>query len=166
MNTKEQIEQLYDLANHSSFTEFREYFDEVLGEMSRDEAVSFLAHYERYVQKKKQFYVYMPTFTIDRTKCKKTDEECYEFIVKTMTRPEINPVRLVIAKELTQKGEIHFHCLIKLRKTLTKHSFSGWTKSYGFIDIGKNKFKGRSIESQEDAIYQYITKDGNFTKIL
>lgn len=160
INLKNDSEVMYDMANHASLQDYQAHFDDYLKSHSMEELCSFFAYYEKFLQKKNMLRVYMITFTIDRSKCKKSVEECKTFLIATLTRAEINPVRLVVVEEFCKTGESHFHCLVKVRdKTLVKHHFSGWVKNYGNIDMGRNRYKGRTIESQEEAIIAYMSKD-------
>jgi hypothetical protein len=165
MNDQEKVEHLYELATHGTKEDYIEFWNTFVLTGTPQYCVEILEKLERYIYEQNKYYVYMPTFTKDpKLTSNKTDDECYAFIKKTLTRPRISPVSLYISKEYHKSGKSHWHCCVKTKTKLTAHDFEGWKINYGLFDIGANKKQSRSLSDQENSILSYIQKHENAIK--
>lgn len=96
-------------------------------------------HNKKSRQKK---YIYMVTFTIDPKKhpdSSLVENQIVEYIKKQPKRDQLHITSATMVRELTKKGQPHWHCMFHTTKPLRKDAFIQYKRVFGNPDISKNK---------------------------
>ncbi len=110
--------------------------------------------------KNKKYYYYMITFTLkDSIKDLGLIKTIQKFIEGQVLRPALRIKEAHIVKELTKKGQAHWHVAVKAEQYIAKNRFNYYQKNYGNIDVSKNH--GNTMTE----MLNYMNKDNQSTKL-
>ncbi len=110
------------------------------------------------IEKKK--YYYMITFTLSESHSNVQYDRIEAFIRVQALRPALQIISAEFVRELTKAGRPHWHMAIVTTKLLKKSSFRHYIKTYGSVDISKNR------QDTTSEMINYMYKDGIPTKII
>lgn len=115
--------------------------------------IEFHHAYSKYLSNKKQkHHIYMVTFTIKPGVKEEAYDSAEDLVRATAKREALKIIRYEYVKEYTKAGIPHWHALVVTTKPLKKDRFNYYIKTFGSIDISKNKAQ------QTSEIVNYISK--------
>ncbi len=97
-----------------------------------------MTEFNKEFKKQLEQYMYLLTFTRKPT-CKKSEDDT-QYYIKTILTNNLSIIKACMSVEHCETGARHWHAAVIAKRKLTKKKdFGHYSKSYGFVDVNRNK---------------------------
>lgn len=152
------MDRIPELMQITDYEKYREVFAEIVDSLpSPRYYLQFMEQLDKHVSAVKKRHIYLVTFTLSRDKEHDYDK-VEKFIEKQAQREVLQITKFEYVREEHKDGTPHWHALICSRSPIKKDRFWGYIKSYGSVDVSKNKDSSRNQAQQIESIREYISK--------
>lgn len=104
-------------------------------------------------------YRYLITFTLRDSVKNESWDTVEQYIIKQATRSPLKIIQFYYVRELTKKGQAHWHVAIETTKPLSVDRFNYYKQLYGNIDLSRTKAQ------KLDECLDYMSKTNTVIKL-